>query len=352
MQDISIAIAVIGTGIIGPRHAKSIVECPDADLLCIVDPSPSAQDVATSLNVACFSSVGEMLQAGRTPDAAIVCTPNSTHVEISISLIEAGVNVLVEKPMSTTISSGRELVERARSAQGHLLVGHHRRFNPYITATRRALADGVIGRTIAISGLWTTYKPPSYFQAPTEWRAKAGSGGPIFINLIHEVDLLQYLLGPITRVHAEQTLSQRGHEAEEGAAVLLRFASGVVGAFILSDATPSPYNFEAATGENPLFPKVGKDVYRILGSLGTLSVGDMEVYKYGDGKEQSWTSELDQSTVEVGNEVPFDEQVKHLVRVVRGQEPPRCSGEDGLRAVVVCDAIKRALSQDGAVVIE
>ncbi|KAK4547733.1 hypothetical protein LTR36_000691 [Oleoguttula mirabilis] len=352
MEGKSIAIAVIGTGIIGPRHAKSVAECPNATLLCIVDPSPSARDVAASFDVPLFASVSEMLQGIRRPDAAIVCTPNSTHVAISKELLEAGIHVLVEKPFSTTISSGRELVESAKSSGKHLLVGHHRRFNPYTTATKRALADGIVGQVIAVSGLWATYKPPAYFRAPTEWRATTGSGGPILINLIHEVDLLQYLLGPITRVHAEQTLSQRGHEAEEGAAILLRFASGVVGTFILSDCTPSPYNFEAATGENPLFPKAGKDVYRIFGAEGTLSVGDMKVHRYGEGKEKSWTSELDESTLEVGDEIPFDEQVKHLVRVVWGEEQPRCTGEDGLRAVVVCDAIKRALIQGGAVDVE
>ncbi|KAK5128508.1 hypothetical protein LTR85_003176 [Meristemomyces frigidus] len=352
MESRSIAIAVIGTGVIGPRHAKSIVDCPDATLLCVVDPNPSAQGVAASFGVTLFGSVSEMLQASKRPDGAIVCTPNSTHVAISKELLGAGVHVLVEKPFSTTISSGRELVETAKSGERYLLVGHHRRFNPYTTATKRALAAGAVGQIIAVSGLWTTYKPPPYFEAPAEWRAKAGSGGPILINLVHEVDLLQYLLGPIVRVHAEQTLSQRGYEAEEGAAILLRFASGVVGTFILSDAIPSPYNFEAATGENPLFPKAGKDVYRIFGSKGTLSVGDMKVYKYGEGKEQSWTSVLDESTLEVGDEVPFDEQVKNFVRVIKGQEEPGCTGNDGLRAVVVCDAIKRALTQSGAVDIE
>ncbi|KAK5130852.1 hypothetical protein LTR08_001624 [Meristemomyces frigidus] len=351
MECKGIAIAVIGSGLIGPRHAKSVVECLDATLFCFVDPNPSAQDVAASFDVPLFASVSEMLRANKRPEAAIVCTPNSTHVSISKELLEAGVNVLIEKPLSTTISGGRELVETAKSSGNHLLVGHHRRFNPYVTATKRALADGIIGQVVAVSGLWVTYKPPSYFQAPAEWRAKAGSGGPILINLIHEVDTLQYLLGPIARVHAEKTLSQRGHEAEEGAAILLRFVSGVVGTLILSDATPSPYNFEAATGENPLFPKAGKDVYRIFGAEGTLSVGDMKVYRY-DGKDKSWTSELDESTLEVDDAVPFDEQVKHLVRVVQGQEQPRCTGEDGLQAVVVCDAIKRALAQGGAVDIE
>lgn len=171
------------------------------------------------------------------------------------------------------------------------------------------------------------------------------------MNLVHEIDCVQYLLGPIVRVHAEQSISQRGHEAEEGAAILLRFASGVVGTFVLSDATPSPHFFEAATGENPIVPKIGRDIYRIFGTEGTLSVGDMKISSY-NSSEKSWTSKLTETTLPVGHEVPFDEQVEHLVRVVRGEEQPRCSGDDGLSAVIVCNAIKRAMVECSAVEIE
>ncbi|RMZ34235.1 hypothetical protein D0859_01656 [Hortaea werneckii] len=326
-----INVAVIGTGVIGPRHAKSVVSCDDTTLLCLVDPSSAAAQIAQDFNVPLFGSVKEMQEAGMAPDAAIVCTPNKTHVAVSEELLEIGVHVLVEKPISTTIESGRRLVEVGEQSGRHLLVGHHRRFNPFVTATKQALLENKIGRPIALSGLWTTFKPPEYFEAPMEWHAKAGDGGP-------------YLLGPIARVHAEQTISQRGHEAEEGAAILLRFASGVVGTFVLSDATPSPHSFEQGTGENPLLPQSGRDSYRIFGSEGTLSVGDMTLWKFGDGDEKTWTSKIDSSEVAVGKEIPFDEQIKHLVRVVRGGEQPRCTGEDGLSALVVCDAVKRAIA--------
>ena len=124
---------------------------------------------------------------------------------------------------------------------------------------------------------------------------------------------------------------------------MLRFASGVVGTFLLSDATPSAHNFESGTGENPIIPKAGRDFYRIFGTEGTLSVGDMKVTRHSAG-EKSWTSKLQETDVKLGKEVPLDAQVEHFVRVVRGEEVPRCSGEDGLRAVVVCSAIKEAMA--------
>ncbi|EON65308.1 hypothetical protein W97_04546 [Coniosporium apollinis CBS 100218] len=343
-----VKIAIIGTGLIGPRHAQAVLNEPDAILSCIVDPSPAAEAIAKQLEVLRYASVQEMLASSSKPDAAIVCTPNHTHVSVSKELLDGDVHVLCEKPISVDVPSGQDLVNHAASLNLHLLVGHHRRFNRYIVTTKRLLSSHSLGRIVAVSGLWTLYKPPPYFDAPTEWR-RTSSGGPILINLIHEIDILHHLLGPIVRVSAEATPSQRGHEAEEGAAILLRFASGAVGTFVLSDAVPSPYNFEAGTGENPTIPKMGQDIYRIFGTEACLSVPDMRIWSYGQG-EKSWTSGMKEEVVSVEEmRMPFELQVEHLVRVVRGVEAPSCSGSDGLRAVVVCDAVKRALETGEAV---
>ena len=348
----SVTIAVVGIGLIGPRHAKSVTECKDAELLCFVDPSPNARGIADSFNVPLFVSVQSMLHGGYTPEAAIVCTPNNTHAIVAKELLASGVHVLVEKPIATTVEDSRDLIRVARACGKQLLVGHHRRFNPYITATKKALENGIIGRPIATSGLWALFKPPSYFAPPTEWRAQSDGGGVVMINLIHEVDILQFLFGPIVKVHAEQTTSIRGHEAEEGVAILFRFESGMVGTFVIVDTSPSAHNFESSTGENPTIPKAGKDIYRVLGIDGSLSVGDMILTKHHQDQTKSWTSELRHIQIPVGHEIPFDEQIVNLVGVVRGREAPRCSGDDGLSAVVVCECIKLAMREGLAVDVE
>jgi len=211
-----------------------------------------------------------------------------------------------------------------------------------VITAKKAIAS--LGRLVAVNGLWTLFKPPQYFDPPTEWR-RLDTAGPIFINLIHEIDILHYLFGPITRVYAEQALSQRGYPAEEGAAITLRFANGMVGTFLLSDAVVSPHNFEAGTGENPTIPKVGQDFYRIFGSEGSLSVPNMTMWTY-EKEAKSWTEELRSENVEVPTmKIPFQLQVEHFVRVIRGEESPSCSGIEGLRAVVVCEAIKRSMRE-------
>ncbi|KAH7384463.1 hypothetical protein BKA66DRAFT_462250 [Pyrenochaeta sp. MPI-SDFR-AT-0127] len=343
-----IKIAIVGTGLIGPRHAEAVLKVPGAELACIVDPNPAAQNIAVKLACPWYESVQAMLSSCK-PDAALVCTPNHTHVPISKELLEGSVHVLCEKPISVDVASGQTLIECAAKHNRHLLVGHHRRFNPYVVAAKQLIPS--LGQLIAVNGLWTTFKPPSYFDPPTDWR-RLDSAGPILINLIHEIDILHYLFGPITRVYAEKALSQRGYLAEEGAAITFRFASNMVGTFLLSDAVPSPHNFEAGTGENPTIPKVGQDFYRVFGSEGSLSVPDLTQWMY-KAEKKSWTEQLQSSKVEVPElKTPFELQIENFVKVIRGEEAPRCSGSEGLQAVMVCVAIKASMRDNLPVDVE
>lgn len=354
-----VKVAVVGAGSIGPRHAQAVRKDPDAILTCMVDPSPAALQVAIQLGATYYPTVKAMLASpSKKPDAAIVCTPNHTHTAIATELLAAGVHVLCEKPLSTDVASGQALVARAAELQLQLLTGHHRRFNPYVVATKRILSAaataerGSVGQVTAVSGLWALHKPDGYFDRPTEWRRGAEAGGPVLINLIHDIDVLHYLLGSkVKRVAAFEGPKRRGHEAEETGAILLHFESGVVATFVLSDAVVSPHAFEAGTGENPVITRTGRDFYRIFGTEGTLSVPDLRRSSYGEGDAKSWSNELvevtekleDWISEEESTMAPFELQVAHLVRVLRGEEQPRCTGEDGLAAVRVALAVKTAL---------
>jgi predicted dehydrogenase len=195
-----------------------------------------------------------------------------------------------------------------------------------------------------------------------KWRAsKSQGGGVILINFVHEIDLMHHFFGPTVRVHAEKTLNRRGNgedKAEEGVVMTLKFESGVVGTFVISDCVVSPHNFEAGTGENPMIARAIRvngeevDVYRVLGTKASLSVPDMVRWSY-EG-ERSWEKELKREKVEIDTDerVPFERQLDHFARVVKGDEKESCGGEEGLRAMIVCDAVRRALdSESGTVVV-
>lgn len=355
-----VKLAIIGAGLIGPRHAQAALKNTDITLIALVDPSPASVQLAAEFKTRYYPSIDTLLEdASNKPDAALVCSPNSTHVAISQQLLSAGIHVLCEKPLSADITSGQSLIAHAAAQLGNLrlLTAHHRRFNPYVVAAKRILKSDIssVGTITAVSGLWTLYKPDPYFDPPTEWRRTAG---PVMINLIHDIDVLHYLLdSKVVRVAAFAAAKRRGFEAEEGGAILLHFANGIVATFVLSDALVSPHAFEMGTGENPMVPATGRDVYRIFGTDGTLSVPDLKRSFYAKGVEKSWSSQLTEVTErmedwlseEERRKVPFELQMAHLVKVLRGQEEPVCSGEDGLAAVRVAEAVRTALQTGGIV---
>jgi predicted dehydrogenase len=358
-----IRIVVVGAGLIGPRHAQSVQTNPSTQLTAFVDPSPTALPIAQSFAVPCFPSLQSLLESlpeDQHPHAAIICTPNHTHVPVAKQLVAAGIHILLEKPVSDSIESAQDLLTTLNQPQNKdvkILVGHHRRFNSYVQTTKSLLTSNSLGTPIAVNGLWTLQKPDDYFAPPLgAWRADKSKGGVFGINLVHDIDLLHFFFGPITRVHAEPIKLQRQtsnseHTAEEGAALTFRFASGVVGTFLVCDATPSPLNFETGTGENPLIPQVdpaksASDCYRIFGSAASLSVPDMTRWSYDGKAVKGWNGDLAVEKVEVeGVDLkPFDRQLAHFVDVLEGRTAEvSCSVEEGVRALLVVRAAKKSL---------
>jgi hypothetical protein len=370
MQSPPITIAIAGcSGRIGVRHTRLVLENPDTSLVALVDPGPNAFNMATELapSVPVFKTVAEMLSklGDKNPQAAIVCVPNNLHVPVAEEFVNVGIDILVEKPLTDSIEDGISLLEAVNRSDVKLLVGHHKRFNHYAMATKKILDSGVLGDITAVSALWIGYKSDEYYDVP--WRRSKNQGGGIVLNnFVHDIDLLHYFLGPTIRVRAEKSITRRKHEgqdsrdqAEEGVALTLKFASGVVGTFLMSDTVASPHNFEAATGDDPGLPQTWfnererqeVDVYRFFGTEATLSVPDMTLWGFGNQKK-SWESVLSTEKLLAENDGrwPFERRLEHFVRVVRREEEPNCTGKDGLLAVMVCDAVRRALESESGTV--
>lgn len=363
-----IDIAIVGfSGVIGKRHTSEVLRNPSTNLVALVDPAPTGPSIAASHSVPYFRSVQDLLLSSTTtgdpkPLAAIICTPNHTHVAVAKELASAGIHILLEKPLSVSAEEGRELVRYIGKKRVRLLVGHNRRFNRYVIATKKAIEQGLLGDITAVSALWMNYKPLDYFNGDSSlvWRSsKSHGGGVVLIDLVHEVDLLQHFFGPIVRVHAEKTISRRAEEdglaveesdrSEEGAALTLRFRSGVVGTLLVSDHVVSPHNYEATTRENPVPLSAWRDhetdAYRIFGTEASLSMPDMVLWSYGAGRKKGWLTELEREEVPVDDDprAPFRRQLDHFVQVVRGEAEPNCSAEEALRAVLVCNVVAQAL---------
>lgn len=333
-----VALAVVGAGLIGRKHAALIAADAGAHLAAIVDPAPAGRSLAANLGARWFPSVTEMIAQAK-PEGVIVATPNQLHVAHGLEAIAAGLPVLVEKPLADSVAEGLKLVEAAEAAGLPLLTGHHRRYNPMITKAMEIIASGRLGKLVTLHGSFWLMKPDSYFEPA--WRRAKGAG-PILLNLIHDVDLFRALCGEIVSVQAMASNALRRHEVEETAVILLRFANGALGTVTVSDAVTAPWSWEMTTGENPAYPRQEQACYQIGGAHGALSLPQLEVW-WNPGA-RGWWEPLARERVPYVPEDPLVLQIRHFCDVIRSGATPIMSGREGLATLKVIEAIQRAVS--------
>jgi predicted dehydrogenase len=334
-----VRIAVAGAGLIGRRHIEEVQASRSAELAAIVDPAPASVELARQAGVALYPSLAELLAAER-PDGVIVATPNQLHVDNGLECVQAGVPVLVEKPIGHTMEGATRLVEAAEAAKVPLLTGHHRQHSPIMAKAREIIQSGALGPIVAVMGSALFYKPDDYFDVGGGWRREPG-GGPILLNLIHEVNNLLSLAGEIVSVQAVTSNATRGFPVEDTAAMLFRFANAALGTFMLSDTAGSARSWEQTSQENKDYSSYAdEDCYHIVGTTGSLSVPTMRLKVFA-GK-RSWYEPFETSTIDIERTDPLANQVEHFTAVIRGEAQPIVSGRDGLNTLRVIDAVAEA----------
>jgi len=185
------------------------------------------------------------------------------------------------------------------------------------------------------------YKPDAYFdEAP--WRRQPG-GGPILINLIHEIGNLRALCGEIVSVQAFASSATRGFPVEDTVAINLRFASGALGTFLLSDTAASPRSWEQTSQENKSYPTYpDEDCYVIVGTDGSLAVPTMRLRSFASREERSWWKPFRVETVPIARADPLERQLEHFCAMIRGEAQPRVTVRDGLANLRVTETIAEA----------
>tara|TARA_R110002020_G_scaffold37828_2_gene113971 strand:+ start:1613 stop:2644 length:1032 start_codon:yes stop_codon:yes gene_type:complete len=339
-----VRLAIAGAGLIGRRHAEALAASQFAMMHSIADPSDAGRAYAEDIGAPWHASLAEALQ-GR-PDGVILATPNQLHVDQALECVAAGVPALIEKPLATDLAEARGLVAAGERAGVPLLVGHHRRHNPLVAAARRQIAEGALGTIVAAHGMFWVMKPDDYFD--TAWRREPGAG-PVFLNLIHDIDLLRHLIGEIVWVQAVASSAVRGNQVEDTAAMLFRFANGALGTFSLSDTIVSPWSWELTAAENPAYPPAGQSCYVIGGTHGSMQLPDLRIWTHPG--ERSWWAPISATTHPVDREDPLVAQIAQFARVIRGDEAPLVPASEGLRTLEVIDAMQRSALTGAAVTL-
>jgi UDP-N-acetylglucosamine 3-dehydrogenase len=220
-------VAVIGIGSMGANHARVYANRDDVDLVGVCDSKPEAvARLSHRHRVPGFSSIEELLEKAK-PDAVTVAVPTSLHRSVAETVLKAGVHLLLEKPIATTVDEGREIVALAREHGVQLMIGHIERYNPAVQELRSRLQAGELGEVYRVEVDRVGPFPARIFDV-----------GVTLDLAVHDLDIISSLLGAQpTRLYcqSQQLLHQNHEDAMIG---LLDYPGGVLAVLNINWTSP------------------------------------------------------------------------------------------------------------------
>jgi UDP-N-acetylglucosamine 3-dehydrogenase len=229
-------VAVIGVGFWGRNHARIYSTMDNAELVAVVDSNVfSAETLAKRLECSHYSTTEELLEKEKI-DAVSVCTPSSTHAEVASRLIERGVSLLVEKPLTATLEEGLTLFEKIKKHKVLATVGFIERFNPAVQTIKQWIENGRLGKVILF-----------YSKRVSNWPERIGDVGVVKDLSIHDLDLARHLLKDEPSSVYAIVGKARNRTYEDFANILLSFQNST--AFVESNwLTPYKERLLVVTG--------------------------------------------------------------------------------------------------------
>ncbi|MDC3033850.1 Gfo/Idh/MocA family oxidoreductase [Candidatus Pelagibacter sp.] len=332
-----INISIVGTGLMGLQHIKAISKSKKANLHSIVDISDNAKKLSNEYKIPLYSNVSSLLKSNQL-DAVIVSTPNQLHEKHTISFLKKKIPVLLEKPISDNIKSAKKIIISSKKNKTPLLIGYHRRHNAIVSKVKTIIRSGTLGNIVSANVLCWLYKHKEYFKE--SWRTSRG-GGPLGINLVHDIDMICYLLGSIRHVQAFTTNKNRKFKVEDTATVSLIFESGALCTLNISDTIVAPWSYELTAGENPAYPVTNQSAYMIGGTKGSIQFPNLKYWFYK--KERSWWNKIFlKSDIKKKDDNTLVNQIDHFSDVVLKKVKPKVNGNDGLNSLKIFAAITKS----------
>lgn len=333
-------IGIVGFGLVGKRHASALEKTNGLLLKDVIEHDPtSLQSSEKELKFITHNDLDEYLNSNK-PDGLIIATPTVLHIDQAMKCIEKKIPLLIEKPISVHAKDAITLIKRSKELDVPLLIGQHRRHNQIIKTTKKILDEGVLGEIRSIQATCWFYKPDHYFDA-APWRKLKGAG-PIYVNLIHDVDLLRYFCGEVKTVYANAIRSTRGYDNEDVASAVLTFKNDIIANVSVSDSISSPWSWETTSNEHPVYPNTNNSCYLIGGAEGSLSLPDLKLWKHE--KKPDWWTPLITEKYDFQNIDPLITQLENFRDVILGKTEPLVSGLEGVRSLQVIEAIQSSIA--------
>jgi len=322
-------IAVAGLGLIGSRHAAAVLAHPGATLAAVIEPDAALRGRYDAPGFGALGDVDVPL------DGVILATPSGLHADHACAALARGWPCIVEKPLAADLAGADRIVAAQKNTGLAVLTGHHRRHHACVQALRAMVRGGAIGRPVMATCLWAMRKPDPYF---TTWR-QGSEGSPVMLNMVHDIDILRFVLGDVAQVQALGGADLRGVGRVESGILSLRFRCGAVASLAFADTTPSPWGFEAGTGENPNIATTGQDMLFTTGTTGAVSFPSLTLWRgVADWSEAPFAERQAATKTDA-----LAAQLTHFIAVLDGRESPLIDAADARETLAVALAAETAL---------
>lgn len=312
----SLRAGVIGLGMMGRNHVRVWDEVEGVELVAVADPDSTAVGRATHGRRARGFDDPERMLAEEELDLVSVVAPTSLHRPLVLAALDAGANVLVEKPIAGNRDDALEMISAAEAAGKLLSVGHIERFNPAIRELRRRLADGELGRVFQITA-----------QRLGPFPARIRDVGVVVDLGPHDLDIMRYLIGsePV-RIYAET--ERRIHtEHEDLFHGIMKFENGVVAVLDINWLTPTKRRTLTVTGERGMYV-----ADYISQDLAFYSNPDADTW---DNRGVASVSEGEMTRRSIRREEPLRVELAEFARAVREGGPPPVAPHDAMVALLL-----------------
>lgn len=334
----AIRLAVIGCGLIGKKRAFQIAKDPEASLELVVDVD-SKNSLALQALYGCrvssdWTEAVESLEI----DAIVISTPNHLSAQIATAALLAGKDVLVEKPLGRNAEESEAIVSAAVRSKRFLVLktGFNHRFHPALMKAKELICEGKIGEILTIRARYGHGGRPGM---ENEWRASKElcGGGELLDQGIHLIDLIQWFGGDLTEVYGRVETKFWNMSVEDNAYVVGKTANNVHAMFHVSWTNwKNIFSFE-------IFGKNGSISINGLGGSYGLETLELAIRKPEGGRP-------DVSTLEFpGEDISWEWEWKEFKEAMIQRRQPLGSGEDGLSANRVIEAIVKSHAEKGMV---
>ena len=341
---------LIGCGKVGHFHAHALKNIPESEFTAVCSRNINkARLFAEQYGVKAYSDPEEMI-ADSGIQSVSICTPHPAHAEAAVKAARAGAHVLVEKPLASSLEDCNAMIEAAE--ENHVVLGTmcQRRFYSPCQRIKKAIDDGKIGKPVLGTVNMLGWRDEAYYQSDS-WRGTwKGEGGGVLVNQApHQLDLLQWYMGPIDELYGYwSNLNHPYIEVEDTAIAVIKFKNGGIGNIVVSNSmNPALYGKVHIHGENGASVGVQTDggAMFIAGMTGITEppVNDLWTVKGEENMLDVWRKEDSDFFNRIDPTMYYHErQIEDFLKSVMNGTKPLIDGVEGKKTVEIFTAIYRS----------